>query len=171
MILQLIMFALVTDFNSSLPNTAHCDDITLLNMVAPAFVIWARCTNMTIIEHKECEDAYPGDITDTMGCTSVREEGKDSCQGDSGGPLVYNGSLQGITSWGQDPCAVSRKPRVYTKVCSMWSGSRRLQRTISQDQLVTAQSPAPYLVPWYLFILLIMKPEPGPLCILFWGPS
>ncbi|XP_059988017.1 kallikrein-11-like [Lagenorhynchus albirostris] len=75
-----------------------------------------RCTNMTIIEHKEYEDAYPGDITDTMGCTSVREEGKESCQGDSGGPLVYNGSLQGITSWGQDPCAVSRKPRVYTKL-------------------------------------------------------
>ncbi|XP_049643038.1 kallikrein-11 isoform X2 [Suncus etruscus] len=76
-----------------------------------------RCANITIIDHKECESDYPGNITDTMVCASVREEGKDSCQGDSGGPLVCNGSLQGIISWGQDPCAVTRKPGVYTKVC------------------------------------------------------
>ncbi|KFO26162.1 Kallikrein-11 [Fukomys damarensis] len=76
-----------------------------------------RCANISIIRHGECERAYPGNITDTMVCASVRKEGKDSCQGDSGGPLVCNGSLQGIISWGQDPCAVSRKPGVYTKVC------------------------------------------------------
>ncbi|XP_019513727.1 PREDICTED: kallikrein-11 isoform X2 [Hipposideros armiger] len=76
-----------------------------------------RCANITIIEHKQCEDAYPGNVTNTMVCASVQEEGKDSCQGDSGGPLVCNGSLQGIISWGQDPCAVTRKPGVYTKVC------------------------------------------------------
>ncbi|KAL1769094.1 kallikrein-11, partial [Sigmodon hispidus] len=76
-----------------------------------------RCANVSIIEHKECESAYPGNITETMLCASVRKEGKDSCQGDSGGPLVCNRSLQGIISWGQDPCAVTRKPGVYTKVC------------------------------------------------------
>nr|XP_054367513.1 kallikrein-11 [Mirounga angustirostris] len=76
-----------------------------------------RCANITIIKHEECEEAYPGNITDTMVCASVREEGKDSCQGDSGGPLVCDGSLQGIISWGQDPCAATRKPGVYTKVC------------------------------------------------------
>ncbi|KAM5134038.1 kallikrein-11-like [Callospermophilus lateralis] len=76
-----------------------------------------RCANISIIEHQECESAYPGNITDTMLCASVKKEGKDSCQGDSGGPLVCNGSLQGIISWGQDPCAVTRKPGVYTKVC------------------------------------------------------
>ncbi|XP_036129982.1 kallikrein-11-like isoform X1 [Molossus molossus] len=76
-----------------------------------------RCANISIIDHQECENAYPGNITDTMVCASVREEGKDSCQGDSGGPMVCNGSLQGIISWGQDPCAVTRKPGVYTKVC------------------------------------------------------
>ncbi|XP_063109283.1 kallikrein-11 isoform X1 [Cavia porcellus] len=75
-----------------------------------------RCANISIIKHEECERAYPSNITDTMVCASV-QEGKDSCQGDSGGPLVCNGSLQGIISWGQDPCAVSRKPGVYTKVC------------------------------------------------------
>ncbi|XP_012609663.1 kallikrein-11 [Microcebus murinus] len=76
-----------------------------------------RCAKISIIEHRECEDAYPGNITDTMVCASVKEEGKDSCQGDSGGPLVCNNSLQGIISWGQDPCAVTKKPGVYTKVC------------------------------------------------------
>ncbi|XP_007492232.1 kallikrein-11 isoform X2 [Monodelphis domestica] len=76
-----------------------------------------RCANITLIDHRECEGAYPGNITDTMVCAGVTKEGKDSCQGDSGGPLVCNGTLQGIISWGQDPCAVSRKPGVYTKVC------------------------------------------------------
>ncbi|XP_062944821.1 transmembrane protease serine 9-like [Cynocephalus volans] len=76
-----------------------------------------RCANISIMEHKECENAYPGNVTDTMVCASVQEGNKDSCQGDSGGPLVCNGSLQGIISWGQDPCAVTRKPGVYTKVC------------------------------------------------------
>ncbi|XP_016061456.1 PREDICTED: kallikrein-11 isoform X1 [Miniopterus natalensis] len=141
------------DFNNSLPNKDHRNDIMLVKMVAPAIITWAvralalpsrcvtpgtrclisgwgttsspqlhlphtlRCANITIIDHKECENAYPGNITDTMVCASVQEEGKDSCQGDSGGPLVCNGSLQGIISWGQDPCAVTRKPGVYTKVC------------------------------------------------------
>ncbi|XP_046538268.1 kallikrein-11 isoform X3 [Equus asinus] len=141
------------EFNYSLPNKDHRNDIMLVKMASPATITWAvrplilssrcvtpgtqclisgwgttsspqlhlphtlRCANITIIEHKECEKAYPGDITDTMVCASVQEEGKDSCQGDSGGPLVCNGSLQGIISWGQDPCAVSRKPGVYTKVC------------------------------------------------------
>lgn len=39
-----------------------------------------RCANITIIKHEECETAYPGNVTDTMVCASVREEGKDSCQ-------------------------------------------------------------------------------------------
>ncbi|XP_055002062.1 kallikrein-11 [Sorex araneus] len=141
------------DFNNSLPNKDHRNDIMLVKMATPALITRAvrpltlssrcvaagtrclisgwgttsspqlhlphtlRCANITIIEHKECENAYPGNITDTMVCASVREEGKDSCQGDSGGPLVCNGSLQGIISWGQDPCAVTKKPGVYTKVC------------------------------------------------------
>nr|XP_025869855.1 kallikrein-11 isoform X1 [Vulpes vulpes] len=141
------------DFNNSLPNKDHRNDIMLVKMTRAAFITWAvrpltlsshcvtagtrclvsgwgstsspqlqlphtlRCANITIINHEECEKAYPGNITNTMVCASVLESGKDSCQGDSGGPLVCDGSLQGIISWGQDPCAVTRKPGVYTKVC------------------------------------------------------
>ncbi|XP_077605220.1 kallikrein-11 [Crocuta crocuta] len=141
------------DFNNSLPNKDHRNDIMLVKLATAAIITRAvqplrlstrcvtpgtrclisgwgttsspqlhlphalRCANITIIKHEECESAYPGNITDTMVCASVREEGKDSCQGDSGGPLVCDGSLQGIISWGQDPCAVTRKPGVYTKVC------------------------------------------------------
>ncbi|XP_012921868.2 kallikrein-11 isoform X1 [Heterocephalus glaber] len=141
------------DFNNSLPNKDHRNDIMLVKLPRPAVITQAvrplslpshcvtagtnclisgwgttsspqlhlphtlRCTNISIMKHEECERAYPGNITDTMVCASVRQEGKDSCQGDSGGPLVCNQSLQGIISWGQDPCAVSRKPGVYTKVC------------------------------------------------------
>ncbi|XP_004644693.1 kallikrein-11 isoform X2 [Octodon degus] len=86
-----------------------------------------RCANISVIKHEECEHAYPGNITDTMVCASV-QTGKDSCQGDSGGPLVCNGSLQGIISWGQDPCAVSRKPGVYTKVCKYVDWIRKVMQ-------------------------------------------
>ncbi|XP_034843014.1 kallikrein-11 isoform X2 [Mirounga leonina] len=127
------------DFNNSHPNKDHRNDIMLVKMTTAAFITRAvrpltlssscvtpgthclisgwgttsssqlrlpytlRCANITIIKHEECEEAYPGNITDTMG--------------DSGGPLVCDGSLQGIISWGQDPCAATRKPGVYTKVC------------------------------------------------------
>lgn len=37
-------------------------------------------------------------------------------QGDSGGPLICDRMLQGITSWGGDPCAYPRKPCLFTKV-------------------------------------------------------
>uniref|UniRef100_A0A8C6DE97 Kallikrein related peptidase 11 n=1 Tax=Moschus moschiferus TaxID=68415 RepID=A0A8C6DE97_MOSMO len=104
------------DFNNSLPNKDHRNDIMLVKMMTPAHLNWAvrpltvspqcvpaganclisgwgtvsspqlhlprtlRCANITIIKHGECEDAYPGNITDTMVCASVRKEGKDSCQ-------------------------------------------------------------------------------------------
>uniref|UniRef100_A0A452TZR2 Kallikrein related peptidase 11 n=1 Tax=Ursus maritimus TaxID=29073 RepID=A0A452TZR2_URSMA len=104
------------DFNNSLPNKDHRNDIMLVKMETAAFITRAvrpltlssrcvtpgtrclisgwgttsspqlhlphtlRCANITIIKHEECETAYPGNITDTMVCASVREEGKDSCQ-------------------------------------------------------------------------------------------
>uniref|UniRef100_A0ACB8ET77 Uncharacterized protein n=2 Tax=Sphaerodactylus townsendi TaxID=933632 RepID=A0ACB8ET77_9SAUR len=76
-----------------------------------------QCLEAPIITHAECEQSYPGQITDNMICVGYLEGGKDSCQGDSGGPVVCDGELQGIVSWGIG-CALSGYPGVYTKVCN-----------------------------------------------------
>uniref|UniRef100_A0A8C8RUS6 Peptidase S1 domain-containing protein n=1 Tax=Pelusios castaneus TaxID=367368 RepID=A0A8C8RUS6_9SAUR len=75
-----------------------------------------QCANLQIVSAGECQNAYPGSVTDNMLCAGVAEGGVDSCQGDSGGPLVCGGTLQGIVSWGQEQCAQPRKPGVYTKI-------------------------------------------------------
>uniref|UniRef100_A0A0A0MX49 Kallikrein-8 n=4 Tax=Cercopithecidae TaxID=9527 RepID=A0A0A0MX49_PAPAN len=75
-----------------------------------------NCAEVKIFPQKKCEDAYPGQITDGMVCAGS-SKGADTCQGDSGGPLVCNGALQGITSWGSDPCGRSDRPGVYTNIC------------------------------------------------------
>ncbi|XP_031236931.1 anionic trypsin-2-like [Mastomys coucha] len=65
----------------------------------------------------DCEDSYPGKITNNMICVGYLEGDKDSFPGDSGGPVVCNGQLQGIVSWGYG-CALADNPGVYTKVCN-----------------------------------------------------
>ncbi|XP_066230238.1 kallikrein-8 isoform X2 [Saccopteryx leptura] len=75
-----------------------------------------NCAEVEIFPRKQCEDAYPGKITEGMVCAGD-SRGADSCQGDSGGPLVCDGVLQGITSWGSDPCGQPKKPGVYTNLC------------------------------------------------------
>ncbi|XP_066127493.1 kallikrein-8-like isoform X2 [Saccopteryx bilineata] len=75
-----------------------------------------NCAEVEIFPRKECEDDYPGKITEGMVCAGD-SSGADSCQGDSGGPLVCDGVLQGITSWGSDPCGQPNKPGVYTNLC------------------------------------------------------
>ncbi|XP_029928524.1 trypsin-1-like isoform X2 [Myripristis murdjan] len=75
-----------------------------------------QCLNIPIISDVDCDNSYPGMITDTMFCAGYLEGGKDSCQGDSGGPVVCNGELQGIVSWGYG-CAEKDHPGVYAKVC------------------------------------------------------
>ncbi|KAM4704532.1 trypsin-like [Rhinophrynus dorsalis] len=76
-----------------------------------------HCLNAPILNIKNCEEAYPGQITGNMLCVGYMEGGKDSCQGDSGGPVVCDGQLQGIVSWGYG-CAIKDYPGVYTKVCN-----------------------------------------------------
>ncbi|KAM7059355.1 kallikrein-5-like [Molossus nigricans] len=75
-----------------------------------------QCLNITVLSHERCKEAYPGQIDATMFCAGD-EAGRDSCQGDSGGPVVCNGTLQGLVSWGDFPCAQPNKPGVYTNLC------------------------------------------------------
>uniref|UniRef100_A0A8C8RXE7 Peptidase S1 domain-containing protein n=1 Tax=Pelusios castaneus TaxID=367368 RepID=A0A8C8RXE7_9SAUR len=86
---------------------------TTTSPILPALL---QCANLQIVSAGECQNAYPGSVTDNMLCAGVAEGGVDSCQGDSGGPLVCGGTLQGIVSWGQEQCAQPRKPGVYTKI-------------------------------------------------------
>ncbi|EPQ16032.1 Kallikrein-5 [Myotis brandtii] len=75
-----------------------------------------QCLNITVLNHERCQEAYPHQIDKTMFCAGD-ESGRDSCQGDSGGPVVCNGTLQGLVSWGDYPCAQPDKPGVYTNLC------------------------------------------------------
>ncbi|XP_066532843.1 trypsin-2-like isoform X1 [Hoplias malabaricus] len=77
-----------------------------------------QCLDLPIIATKDCQNSYPGMITNTMFCAGFLEGGKDSCQGDSGGPVVCNGELQGVVSWGYG-CAEKGNPGVYAKVCML----------------------------------------------------
>ncbi|XP_006897418.1 PREDICTED: kallikrein-8 [Elephantulus edwardii] len=75
-----------------------------------------NCAEVNIFPREKCKEAYPGKITEGMVCAGDKG-GADTCQGDSGGPLVCGGVLQGITSWGSDPCGQPERPGVYTNLC------------------------------------------------------
>ncbi|XP_058519821.1 transmembrane protease serine 4 isoform X1 [Ochotona princeps] len=78
--------------------------------------------SVQVINHTRCnaEDAYQGEVTDTMLCAGIPGGGVDTCQGDSGGPLMYHSSqwqVVGIVSWGHG-CGSPSTPGVYTKVAA-----------------------------------------------------
>ncbi|KAM8735456.1 trypsin-2-like [Acanthopagrus schlegelii] len=75
-----------------------------------------QCLDVPVLSDEDCDNSYPGMITEAMFCAGYLEGGKDSCQGDSGGPVVCDGELQGVVSWGFG-CAEKNHPGVYAKTC------------------------------------------------------
>lgn len=70
-----------------------------------------------MIADASCKKSYPAFKATAMACAGVAQGGVDACQGDSGGPLIVDGTLVGITSWGEG-CAAPGKPGVYTRVAT-----------------------------------------------------
>nr|Q8JH85.1 RecName: Full=Alpha-fibrinogenase; Short=VLAF; AltName: Full=Snake venom serine protease; Short=SVSP; Flags: Precursor [Macrovipera lebetina]AAM96674.1 serine alpha-fibrinogenase precursor [Macrovipera lebetina] len=76
-----------------------------------------HCANIMILRYWVCRAIY-GSLpakSRTL-CAGVPRRRIGSCLGDSGGPLICNGQIQGIASWGSDPCVNHGAPGVYTKV-------------------------------------------------------
>lgn len=87
-----------------------------------------------IVSHEEAnrEEAYNGQVDETMLPAGYAGGGKDSCQGDSGGPLVvYNNRNEavqvGVVSWGEG-CAGPNKYGIYSKVST---AEEWIKKTIS----------------------------------------
>ncbi|KAK2567599.1 CUB and peptidase domain-containing protein 1 [Acropora cervicornis] len=77
--------------------------------------------DLPLVSPQNCLSSYPnGYDPNTMICAGRSQGGTGACRGDSGGPLVceFKGKwyLEGVTSWGQLPCALPNKPTVYADV-------------------------------------------------------
>ncbi|XP_036151864.1 kallikrein-9-like isoform X2 [Myotis myotis] len=81
------------------------------------FPVTLQCANISILEPRLCQRAYPGQISKGMLCAGLWEGGRGSCQGDSGGPLVCHGTLAGVVSGGSELCSRPHHPGVYSSVC------------------------------------------------------
>ncbi|XP_037640572.1 serine protease 53-like [Sebastes umbrosus] len=107
-----------------------------------------QCLDIPILSERDCDNSYPGMITDAMFCAGYLEGGKDSCQGDSGGPVVCNGELQGVVSWGYG-CAERDHPGVYARVCLFndWLESTMASFATEEDKIVGGYECKPYSQP------------------------
>ncbi|XP_013364391.1 PREDICTED: kallikrein-4-like, partial [Chinchilla lanigera] len=78
-------------------------------------------------------DNYCRLVLDTLYHESIfcaaGEGRKDACQFDSGGPLICNGLLQGLVSWGSNPCGIPGFPGFYTNLCKFKEWIREVIRT------------------------------------------
>ncbi|XP_044767288.1 kallikrein-8 [Neomonachus schauinslandi] len=102
-------------YNSS--NEDHSHDLMLIRLRGRASLgpkvkpinLADRCPEVG----QKCTISGWGTVTSPRGSRRERR----SWLGDSGGPLVCGGVLQGITSWGLDPCGRPERPGVYTNIC------------------------------------------------------
>ncbi|GLZ31243.1 serine protease [Lentzea sp. NBRC 105346] len=78
---------------------------------------YLMAASVPVLPEKSCREAYPQFVAAAMFCAGLPDGGVDTCQGDSGGPIVANGTLVGITSWGEG-CARRGKPGVYVRVAA-----------------------------------------------------
>ena len=77
--------------------------------------------DLPLVSPQACLSSYPTHYDQTtMICAARSQGGTGACKGDSGGPLVceFKGKwyLEGVTSWGQLPCALPNEPTVYADV-------------------------------------------------------
>uniref|UniRef100_M0R3T3 Peptidase S1 domain-containing protein n=1 Tax=Rattus norvegicus TaxID=10116 RepID=M0R3T3_RAT len=64
-----------------------------------------QCVDLTLMSSDVCTYAYSQRVTESMLCAGHQEGSRDTCMGDSGTTLICDRMLQGITSWGGNPCA------------------------------------------------------------------
>ncbi|XP_030617275.1 kallikrein-5 [Delphinapterus leucas] len=97
----------------------HSNDLTLIKL------------NERICEAQHVGPSTPP-IVHPLGPAAWRLSGKRPAvpRGDSGGPVVCSGSLQGLVSWGDFPCAQPNRPGVCTNLC--WF-SKWIQDTIQSN--------------------------------------
>nr|SFW93281.1 TPA: kallikrein B1 [Oryctolagus cuniculus] len=88
-----------------------------------------QCATITVVSELFCHNSFPGLYHPSMFCAGGQDI-RDSCRGDSGGPLVCNGTLQGLVSWGPNPCGQLNLPGVYTNLCLF---TKWIQQTIQNN--------------------------------------
>ncbi|XP_021482415.1 prostate-specific antigen-like [Meriones unguiculatus] len=125
MLLQLCKPAIITEAMRVLslpteePEPGSCCLASGWGIIKPDKSVRARelqCVDLNLMPNDVCQMAYLQNVTESMLCAGHQGGGKNTCMGDSGGRLVCDGVLQGITSWGGDPCAWPSRPSLFTKV-------------------------------------------------------
>jgi trypsin len=67
--------------------------------------------DVPVFDYDECQSLYNGAVLFNEICAGTIENVMDSCEGDDGGALVYNGTLIGVTTWGN---TCGSYPGIYT---------------------------------------------------------
>ncbi|XP_013364392.1 PREDICTED: kallikrein-4-like [Chinchilla lanigera] len=92
------------------------------------FPLDLHCAVIPVLSDNYCRLVLDTHYHESIFCT-VGEGSKDACQFDSGGPLICNGLLQGLVSWGSDPCGIPGFPGFYTNLCKFKEWIREVIRT------------------------------------------